>query len=153
MLCSFARKYVPDPERCRDIAQETLLAYWEERERFSSIIEVRGFLYTVTKNACFNLLKRERAADRYIQSTGQVYADNFEEKIMEHEIFLLLHKAVGGLPSQMRKIIEYSLQGMRNNEIAREIGIAEGTLHTLKKIAYKKLRAVMRDHFYLLLLF
>jgi RNA polymerase sigma-70 factor (ECF subfamily) len=152
VLCSFARKYLPDGERCRDVAQETLLAYWEERARFATIAEARGFLYTVARNTCFNLLKKERAAGRYLQSTGETYADDFEEKIMEHEIFLLLHKAVGSLPSRMREIIEYSLRGMRNSEIAREIGIAEGTLHTLKKIAYRKLREVMREHFYLLLL-
>jgi RNA polymerase sigma-70 factor (ECF subfamily) len=153
VLCSFARKYVPDAERCRDIAQESLLAFWEERARFSNIAEARGFLYRVTRNACLNLLKRERAADRYLQFNEQPFADDLEEKIMEHEVFLLLHKAVNALPSQMRRIIECSLRGMRNNEIAREIGIAEGTLHTLKKIAYRKLRAMMKDHFYLLLLF
>jgi RNA polymerase sigma-70 factor (ECF subfamily) len=152
VLCSFARKYIPDTERCRDVSQETLLRYWEERERFTDLSEARGFLYTTTKNICFNLLRRERAAGRYLKGIGQEYADDFEEKIMEHEIFLLLHKAIGGLPSQMRKIIECSLQGMRNNEIAQEIGIAEGTLHTLKKIAYKKLRHVLKDHVYLLLL-
>jgi RNA polymerase sigma-70 factor (ECF subfamily) len=153
VLCSFARKYIPDTERCRDIAQEVLLKYWEERARFVDLSEARGFLYTVTRNACINQLKKERAADRYVQVIEQEYAEDFEEKIMEHEIFLLLHKAVGGLPSQMRRIIEYSLEGLRNHEIAREIGIAESTLHTLKKLAYKKLREAMKDHLYLLLFF
>ncbi|MDR2131150.1 MAG: sigma-70 family RNA polymerase sigma factor [Odoribacteraceae bacterium] len=153
VLCSFARKYLFDTERCRDIAQEALLTYWEERGRFLDLSEARRFLYTVTRNACFNVLKKERAADRYLQASGQEYADDFEEKIIEHEVFLLLHKAVNGLPTQMRRIIEYSLQGMRNSEIAREIGIAEGTLHTLKKRAYRKLREAMKDHFYVLLFF
>ena len=114
VLCSFARKYVPDAERCRDIAQEALLTYWEERSRFHDMATTRRFLYTITRNACFNQLKRERAAGRYVQFSGEEYAEDFEEKIMEHEIFLLLHKAVGSLPARMREIIESSMQGKRN---------------------------------------
>jgi RNA polymerase sigma-70 factor (ECF subfamily) len=153
VLCSFARKYIPDAERCRDVAQESLLKFWEERARFTHLGEARAFLYTVTRNACLNLIKRERAADRYLHSGGEEYADDLEEKIMEHEIYLLLHKAVGNLPERMRLIIEASLRGKRNGEIAGELGITEGTLHTLKKRAYKKLRDVMKEHFYLLLFF
>jgi RNA polymerase sigma-70 factor (ECF subfamily) len=152
VLRSFAARYLPDGERCRDVAQETLLKFWEERARFTDLPSARAFLYASSRNLCFNLLRRERAAGRYLQGTDNEFAEDFEEKIMEHEILLLLHKAIGQLPARAREIIEYSLQGMRNGEIARELGITEGTLHTLKKIAYKKLRGIMKDHFYILLL-
>jgi RNA polymerase sigma-70 factor (ECF subfamily) len=152
VLCSFAGKYIFDAERCRDVSQEVLLKFWEERARFGDLPEARAFLYVSTKNACYNLLRHERAADRYVRGAEPSLADNFEEKMMAHEVVLLLHKAIGALPGRMREIIELSLQGMRGQDIARELGITEGSVHTLKKIAYKKLRVALKDHFYLLLL-
>ena len=51
----------------------------------------------------------------------------------------------------MRKIIELAMQGKKNAEIAVQLSISEGTVHTLKKTAYKKLRDRLQEHFYLLL--
>ncbi|MEI3154791.1 MAG: LuxR C-terminal-related transcriptional regulator [Odoribacter sp.] len=62
---------------------------------------------------------------------------------------MLVRKAVDALPCQMRRIIELAMAGKRNAEIAVELAIAEGTVHTLKKTAYKKLRDHMKQHFYL----
>ena len=44
-----------------------------------------------------------------------------------------------------------AMQGKKNAEIAAELSISEGTVHTLKKTAYKKLRDRLQEHFYLLL--
>lgn len=43
------------------------------------------------------------------------------------------------------------MQGKKNAEIAVQLSISEGTVHTLKKTAYKKLRDRVAEHFYLLL--
>ena len=37
ILFVFASKYVKDDELCKDIAQETLLSYWEKRKSFEDI--------------------------------------------------------------------------------------------------------------------
>ena len=51
----------------------------------------------------------------------------------------------------MRTIIHYAMDGLKNPQIALEMGIAEGTVHSLKKTAYRKLREQLQEHFYLLL--
>lgn len=153
VLCSFAMKYVRDKEKSKDVAQDVLLKYWETRMNYASISEVRGFLYVAVRNQCFNLLKRTEIGERYLREMFGEEEDDFEEQIMEHEIVLLLHQAVDQLPSQMRKIIRLSLDGMKNSEIAKELEISDGSLHTLKKIAYKKLRKMLKEHVYLLLFF
>ena len=71
--------------------------------------------------------------------------------MIRQETWLLVRKAVGTLPAQMRRVIELTMEGNKNAEIASELGIAEGTVHALKKTAYKKLREQLKDHFYLLL--
>ena len=138
-LCVFASRYVPDPDVCKDIAQESLLSYWERREKFDDLLKVKGFLYTVVHNLCLNHLKHEsfNVAD-YIYSETEPF--EFRETLIEQETYHLIHQAVDSLPAQMKRIILLSMQGKKNQEIAAELGIAEGTVHKLKKIAYRKLR-------------
>lgn len=147
VLCSFALKYLHDRPSGEDVAQDVLLKYWENREQYSSLEEVKGFLYAAVRNRCINILKREQVGERYARFVQQNEPEWFEEEVLEHEVLLLLQQAIGTLPKQMKRIIEYSLSGKRNAEIAREMNIAEGTLHKLKKIAYQKLREVLKDRF------
>lgn len=62
-------------------------------------------------------------------------------------------QAVEELPTQMRNIILYSMKGLKNHEIADKLQISEGTVHTLKKFAYRKLRESLKGINYTLLLF
>ena len=147
VLYSFAMKYIRDTDACRDVAQDILLKYWETKEEYSSLSEVRGFLYVSVRNRCFNLLKKSQVEERYIQEMLRVGNETYEEEEMESEVLLLLYKAVNDLPTQMHRIITSSMKGKRSAEIAEEMGIAEGTLHKLKKIAYQKLRQALKDNF------
>ena len=44
-------------------------------------------------------------------------------------------------------------EGKKNAEIAERLNVSSETVHTLKKVAYKKLRAFLTDYYYCLLLF
>ena len=81
------------------------------------------------------------------------YDNGFEAEIIEQETFRIVRKAVEELPTQMRNIILYSMKGLKNNEIADKLQISEGTVHKLKKIAYRKLRESLKGINYILCLF
>ena len=76
-----------------------------------------------------------------------------DPEIIEQETFRIVRKAVEELPTQMRNIILYSMKGLKNNEIADKLQISEGTVHKLKKIAYRKLRESLKGINYILCLF
>lgn len=151
ILCVFAMKYIRDEEQCKDIAQETLFTYWQNRGDFEDIFRVKGYLYRVARNRCLNLIKRGQVDEHYVREAMNEPEDYFENEMIRQETYLLVRKAVEALPAQMRRIIELAMQGKKNAEIAAELSIAEGTVHTLKKTAYKKLRDQLQEHFYLLL--
>ncbi len=152
ILCVFASKYVKDDEQCRDIAQEALLSYWEKRTDFEDIYKVKGFLYMVARNRCLNYLKREQINQAYVNEANLESEEYFREEVIEQETYRLVQEAVDALPHQMRTIIKYAMEGLKNPQIAAEMSIAEGTVHALKKTAYRKLREQLKEHFYLLLL-
>ncbi|MDL2319755.1 RNA polymerase sigma-70 factor [Alistipes sp. OttesenSCG-928-B03] len=147
VLCSFAMRYLDDRFASEDVVQDLLLKYWETRQRYSSMREVKGFLYAAVRNRCINILKKKQIDERYSRFVLENDKESFEEDVFEHEVLALLYTAVGNLPGQMKRIIEYSMTGMRNADIAKEMNIAEGSLHKLKKIAYRKLREVLNNPF------
>lgn len=154
MLCVFAAKYLKDDEQCKDVAQEALADYWEKREQFDDIYKAKGYLYTVARNRCLNILRHEKVNQGYMERYGRELETErvFEDQVVAQETYLLVRKAVDALPSQMRTIIRYSLDGMKNPQIATEMGIGEGSVKSLKQTAYRKLREQLREHYYVLLL-
>ena len=65
----------------------------------------------------------------------------------------IVSEAINKLPDQMKAIMQLSLEGKKNAEIADRLNISTETVHTLKKIAYKKLRENLKDYYYFLLFF
>ena len=104
----------------------------------------------VARNRCLNSLKREQVNQAYVDEANRESEEYFQEEVIEQETYMLVRKAIEGLPPQMRTIIKYAMEGLKNPQIASEMGIAEGTVHALKKTAYRKLREQLKEHFYLL---
>jgi len=155
ILCCFANKFVKDKDICEDIAQEALLKYWENRSNFDNIFKVKGYLYVVTKNMSLNVVKKNsKNSDIAEQEHTIIVSDiDINDSIIEHEVLLMIRKAVSGLPNRMREIINLSMMGAQNKDIAQSLGIAEGTVHSLKKQAYKKLKHTLGKNFCYILLF
>lgn len=155
VLCNFAENFSLEKSVCEDIAQEALLKYWEGRQNFDNIYKVKSFLYLVTKNMAINIIKKTNKSTgldilKYAALNNDKEIDNI---IIENEVMILVRKAVSSLPGRMRQIIDLSMKGVQNKDIAEALNIAEGTVHALKKQAYKKLRLLLKDNFYYILLF
>ena len=71
-------------------------------------------------------------------------------QVMEEEVHRIFNHAIDKLPLQMRMVINLSLDGLKNSEIAEKMNLSEGTVHAYKKEAYKKLRISLKDYYYLL---
>ena len=124
ILCVFAMKYIRDEEQCKDVAQETLLTYWQNRADFEDIFKVKGYLYRVARNRCLNMIRREQVDEHFVKEALTESEAYFENEVIRQETYLLVRKAVGALPVQMRKIIELAMQGKKNAEIAAELSIS-----------------------------
>ena len=62
-------------------------------------------------------------------------------------------EAIDTLPAQSGRIIKLSLEGKQNKEISENLGISVNTVKSLKYKAMDTLREVLKDYFYLLLVF
>ena len=146
-LCSFAFQYMEDADMSADIVQDVFAKLWQIRDDFFYLHQVKAFLYT-------NELEHSKVAHEYEQKIIAKKADAFfRDAIVEEETFRILSEAIEKLPTQMRAIMQLALERKKNAEIAERLNVSPETVHTLKKVAYKKLRAFLTDYYYCLLLF
>lgn len=147
-LCLFAQSYVVDGGTAADIVQDGFAALWERWGEYPDDARRRTFLYVTVRNRCLNHLRDNRKRHEELPQIGS--DDFFHSNIIQQEAMRVLREAIEQLSPQARRVISLSLEGLGNAEIAARMGIAESSVHSTKKIAYRKLRSSLKDYYYLL---
>lgn len=154
VLCLFAERYTEDSELAADIVQDCFIKLWQRREDFSFLHQVKSFLYTSVRNSALNELERLKVRENYADKVLTKNEDSFfRDQVVEEESYRILICSIEKLPAQTRKVMMLALEGKDNKQIAAELSVSDGTIHTLKKIAYKRLRTDLKDYFYLVIPF
>ncbi|MDR3218520.1 MAG: RNA polymerase sigma-70 factor [Dysgonamonadaceae bacterium] len=148
-LCIFAEKYLDNNDDAADIVQDTFLKLWQRKDDFQHINQIKSFLYTSIRNSCLNELEHKRVVENYSVEIQTLNLDSFfHDHVIEEETYRIIVEAINKLPPQTAKVMMLALSGKNNKEIADAMSISEGTIHTHKKIAYKRLRKYLQDYFY-----
>ena len=153
-LAAFGYKYVHDQYVVEDMVQEVFVSLWGSKDKFEEIAAVKSFLYTSVKNKCLNHLKHEKVKMKH--EGALIYQleseQHFSAHVIEEETFDLLLAEIRVLPSAAQEIMILAMNGMKNPEIADELGISVNTVKTQKKISYAKLKAKLGPMMSLILL-
>lgn len=150
-LCLFAKQYVIDDDTSADIVEETFIKLWQLRRNFLYLHQIKSFLYTAVRNKSLNELEHLQTVNEYsrqfIEKQSEAY---FHDAVIEKESYRILNEAIDRLPDQMKRVMKQVLEGKKNAEIAKTLQVSPETIHTLKKLALKKLRESLKDYYYLL---
>lgn len=144
-LSSFGYKYVPDQFAVEDMVQEVFISFWEKRQDFHHINALKSFLYTSLRNKCLNYIKHLAVERKHEASlVYELESDqHFTNHVIEEEVFNQLLAEIKLLPDAAQEIMVLAMNGMKNQEIADELGISINTVKTQKKIAYSKIKDKM----------
>ena len=149
-LCMFASHYIEDDASAADIVQDCFVKLWQLRTDFFYLHQVKSFLYTSVRNKALNELEHLKIVNDYAQKLTEKSNDSFyQDHVVEEEVYRILIEAIDQLPEQMRAIMRLALEGKSNKEIAEALNVSADTVHTLKKIAYRKLRVALKEYYYL----
>lgn len=148
-LCLFAVRFMEDREAAADIVQEAFLKYWDRHADFDNYYKIKSFLYVVVRHACLNLLRTKQVKLEITEDIAMDSDEFFQDQVMEEEAYRVFYRAIEHLPPQMRSVIKYALEGLKNAEVAQKMGVSENAVHAYKKEAYKRLKDTMKEHYYL----
>lgn len=148
-LVLFAGNYIHNQDAAKDLVQDVFYALIESNEKFTTIENLKVYLYSAVKNRCLKYLRHEEVKERYINymSLTEQQEAFYHDRILEEEVFSLLNQAIQQLPEQCKKVFLLALEGKNNTEIADLMGIGLETVKshkkTGKKFLYTKLKGVI----------
>ena len=152
-MCTVATKFITDQIAAEDIVQEAFIKLWEKREAYQDIPSLKTFLYVSVKNLCFNYIRDKKQTVDYTSPEVENQEAIFKDLLIEEETYRIIDDAVNALPPQSARIVKMYLDGKQNKEISEILGISVNSVKTLKYNALNSLKILLKDYFYLLLLF
>lgn len=152
-MCLVATKFITDQSAAEDIAQEAFIKLWEKRNAYQDIPCLKTFLYVSVKNLCFNYIRNKKETIDYSSPEVESQEVFFKDALIEEEVYRIVENAVNALPPQSARIVKMYLDGKQNKEIAETLDISVNSVKTLKYNALSSLRTLLKDHYYIILLF
>ena len=158
----FAREYAVSAEDAENIVQDVFLELWGNWDRMQDSANLFAYLYLAVKNRSIDFLRRRSVSLRAEEHITREYRltlqlnyealTAFDDVSSAEELERMLNEALSALPERCRQIFVMSkLEGRKQYEIARTLGISVNTVESQMAIAYRKLRAVLKNYSPLLL--
>lgn len=153
-LCAYGYKILKDKPVVEDIVHNVFCNLWEKREDTGIHTTIKSYLFRSVHNACLNHLEHLKVKRSYIEEKtveymkdGLMYNPEREIELLNRELAEMLHEAVESLPEKCREIFKKSrFQGLRNKEIAEQLGVSVNTVDKQIYIALRKLREQLKDY-------
>lgn len=144
LLYALAFRYLMNSDMAADVVQHVFARLWEYRSELRVGINLKNYLFTMTKNHVLNLIRNENSALAKNYEMAQAtlpYEDNLMEKLEKKELISCFYKAVDRLPAQKRAICLMKVkEELTNQEIAERMNLSVNTVKTHYSEALKLLR-------------
>lgn len=134
-LLSYARRFVGDSGEAQDVVQGVFVRLWEGRSGLAAV-SLQSLLFTMTRNACLNALKRQVARGRFEAAFLREQADaerlyNFDfyndanHSLLYDELRRRIDGVIASLPERTQEVFLLSRREcLKNREIAERLGIS-----------------------------
>ncbi|MCS2891442.1 RNA polymerase sigma-70 factor [Parabacteroides faecis] len=158
-LYAFANIYVINKEAAKEIVQDTFLVLWSQRKYLEDNTCLITYLMVVGRNKCLNYLKSLQLhtipiddlneCTVYQRSNVYVLEDDSLEILITKELAQAIATSLEKLPAQTKEIFMLSrYNGLKNKEIADQLGISTKSVEYHIKNALKQLKSdLIKDYF------
>jgi RNA polymerase sigma-70 factor (ECF subfamily) len=155
-LIYFAQGLIHDRETAEDLVEDAFLKLWERREELGMQGSLRAWLYTTVRNACIDLLRRNKLKVVYVKEV-QATSDKDDKpvlhRIIEAETIEQVYAALQSLPPKCGQVFRmYYLEEKSLQEIADELDLSLSTVKSQKGRAIELLRKKLPQLYCLLVL-
>lgn len=144
----FAFHLLKDQTDAEDITHDVFLRVWEYRANLGNVGSFKGYLFRMTRNAIFNVMKRRQIRYRYQKTTESGIEERIRvescDAISTDELLEMIELAVSNMPEQRRRVFYMSrYENMSYEEIARTLNISPRTVQYHISNALAELRKLL----------
>ncbi|MFN0126095.1 MAG: RNA polymerase sigma factor [Verrucomicrobiales bacterium] len=145
-LVGYACSILGDPDRARDVVQDTFIRLWDQEP--AKISEnLKPWLYTVCRNRALDVLRRHKRVvelDELSLERQEETSPNPREKLANREAAGEILRFVDRLPANQREVIRLKFQAdLSYKEIAELTGLSVTNVGFLLHTALKRLRTLL----------
>src|SRR5690554_2159721 len=148
-LFALALKYLKDTHLAEDAVQHVFVKLWESTRDIHIEINLKNYLYTMTKNYILNYIRdhRESVSLNYIYAQTDFPGQDDVQKAMEsRQTQDLLYKGINLLPPQKKEVCMRKLETSDSNQqIAEKMGLSVHTVKSHYQESLKMLRSYFRN--------
>ncbi len=147
-LKQFAYKHMGNEQVAIELVQETMATVWQKCALFDgSKSSLSTWIYTIARNQCFDLLRKQKGRDAHILADDIWPSDFLPPDLVDHyapEHEMLKEQVVKFLdilPEAQRKVVQaVYLEDLPHQQVADMFDIPLGTVKSRLRLAVEKLR-------------
>lgn len=157
-MLRFAKEYLVSEEDAKNVIQDLFLYLWEHRGTLDAVSNMNAFLFTLTKNRCIDFYRihskkamanepLESLHERELSLKMEALRQFDENMFTTQEIEVILDNAINNLPEKCRQVFILSrMEGLKQEEIARQLNISVNTVQNHMSAALRKLKVELKDY-------
>lgn len=155
-LCNHCSRIVPEHSAVEDIVQEVFIKVWDGNVVFENENALSAYLYRSVTNNALKYLRDTHVEEERLQQWCEAEQDMSEDEfssVVQEEVLRKLRELIDQLPADRRKILLMSMEGMKGEEIAEQLGVSINTVKQQKYRAYKFIKEQLGDYWAVAVLF
>jgi RNA polymerase sigma-70 factor (ECF subfamily) len=130
----FALTFVGSRDEAADLSQDVFTKIWEMRAALPGIVSFKSWLFTVSRNAVYNALRKKHPflfpdgtiPEQYLR---QLLDSSLAERVALRDQLRIIDRIVDAMPEQRKKVFLMSRRtGLSHKEIAELLGISTKTV-------------------------
>jgi len=151
-LRHFAYKHVGNEQVALELVQDTMMTVWHKAHLFDgSKSALSTWVYTIARNLCFDLLRKQKGRDLHIHADDIWPSDYYpldlvdcyspEQDLLKDQVLKFLQC----LPKAQREVMQaVYIEDLPQQQVAEMFDIPLGTVKSRLRLAVEKLRHSMQ---------
>lgn len=143
-ICFFANRYTKNSDAAEDIAEESFIKLWSNREKIEDEKHLRNWLYKTAYHGCLKWIEREKIkvkSEKALRLINETEEKDCTENIIRAETLRQVKEAMEKLPAQCKKVFyKLYIEGKTVAETANELQLTISTIKNQKARGIKLLK-------------
>ena len=150
-LFGFALVITKSETLAKDAVSEVFFNLWNSQTDLSTLKELKAYLFASVKNQAIRSLSKDPTgfeSENYEQLTSSIDKVSPEDLLVGKELDQFITKLINELPPQCALVFKMVKQEQMSYEkVALELGVSIDTVKYHIKVALKKIRTDLEEHF------